>query len=136
MGQNFSYSCLSLFQIANIPRTLFSFRTLHLPTTLTRASFLRLNSLLNTVSLSKQYSRYRSAQRAIARQMYLRKHLKLPFRRPKPVRLARPVRPRQRSYYMRRVRPESLGLEEYDRSIIHTAQAETSPKHDAQFLSV
>ena len=75
MGQSFSYSRLSLFQIANIPRG--SFRTLHLHTTLTRASFLRLNSLLNTVSLSKQYSRYRSAQRAIARQMYLRKHLKL-----------------------------------------------------------
>ncbi|XP_078359740.1 uncharacterized protein LOC144644187 [Oculina patagonica] len=71
-------------------------------------------------SLSRQYSRYRSAQRALARQLYLKKHLRLPFRRPKPVKLARPVRPRQRSYYLRRVKPESLGLEEYDRSTIHS----------------
>lgn len=69
-------------------------------------------------SLSRKYSRYRSAQRAIARQLYLRKHLRVPYRRPK---LTRPLRPKQRSYYARRVTPESLGLEEYDRSTIHSA---------------
>ena len=78
-------------------------------------------------SLSRKYSRYRSAQRAIARQLYLRKHLRVPYRRPK---FTRPLRPKQRSYYARRVTPESLGLEEYDRSTIHSADA--ASKHDGK----
>ena len=78
-------------------------------------------------SLSRKYSRYRSAQRAIARQLYLRKHLRVPYRRPK---ITRPLRAKQRSYYARRVTPESLGLEEYDRSTIHSAGA--ASKHGAK----
>ena len=71
-------------------------------------------------SLSKQYSRYRSAQRAVARQLYLKKRLKLqPLSRFHSTTLARPVRPKQRSFYPRRarVRPENLGQDEYDHSI-------------------
>jgi len=67
-----------------------------------------------------------------ARQLYLKKRLGLQsFRHLKPARLARPVRPRQRSYYGRRarVRPESLGLDEYDHSITEWAKKGEVTKH-------
>lgn len=95
----------------------------------TTASFPAMLTFRSFSSLSRKYSRYRSAQRAIARQLYLRKHLRMPYRRPK---LTRPVRPKQRSYYARRVTPESLGLEEYDRSTIHSAGAASEHGAKAQ----
>jgi len=73
-------------------------------------------------SLSKQYSKYRSAQRNLARQRYLKKRLGLRPLRPITARLERPVRPRQRSFYprqpWRRPRPsltlDNSGPDEYD----------------------
>ena len=124
------FSCLQahLFLSKPINRTDVNIPTKHCkPLQGTQAYYIRC-----VFSLSRQYSRYRSTQRALARQAYLRKHLKLPFRRTKPARLTRPVRPRQRSYYARRMRPDSLGLEEYDRSIIHPLKTGAVSKHGAK----
>ena len=105
------------------------------------ASLATLNNIAKQIcllcfSLSKQYSRYRSAQRALARQMYLRKRLRLqPYKRLHSIRLAHPVRPRQRSFYhprRARVRPENLALDEYDHSINEWAKKGHVTKHTRQ----